>query len=74
MNMEPQNLQMQELYQELEDYEKKGVPIKLEGSRVSPMQVVAAYMVKEQGCYMRDYVLDPSGNIEELSFHNITEE
>ena len=63
--MEPQNLQMQELYQELEDFE---------GSRVSPMQVVAAYMVKEQGCYMRDYVLDPSGNIEELSFHNITEE
>ena len=31
--MEPQNLQMQELYQELEDFEKKGVPIKLEGSR-----------------------------------------
>ena len=24
--MEPQNLQMQELYQELEDFEKKGVP------------------------------------------------
>ena len=53
--MEPQNLQMQELYQELEDFEKKGVPIKLEGSRVSPMQVVAAYMVKEQGCYTVSY-------------------
>ena len=64
---------MQELYKELENFEKKGVLIKLEGSQVSPMQVVTAYMVKENGCYMRDYVLNPNGYIEELAFNNIAE-
>lgn len=64
---------MQELYKELENFEKKGVLIKLEGSQVSPMQVVTAHMVKESGCYMRDYVLNPSGYIEELAFNNIAE-
>ena len=64
---------MKELYRELEAYERKGVPIKLDGSRVSPMQVVAAFMVKESGSYMRDYILSPKGNIEELVFDNIAE-
>ena len=64
---------MKELYMELEDYERRGVPIKLDGSRVSPMQVVAAFAVKESGSYMRDYVLNPKGNIEELVFDNIAE-
>lgn len=64
---------MQELYQELENFEKKGVLIKLEGNQVSPMQVIAAHMVRENGSYMRDYVLNPKGYIEELSFYNIAD-
>ena len=64
---------MQELYQELENFEKKGVLIKLEGNQVSPMQVIASHMVRENGSYMRDYVLNPKGYIEELSFYNIAD-
>ncbi|MCI8293595.1 MAG: hypothetical protein HFH53_08725 [Hespellia sp.] len=71
--MKSENPEMQDLYRELENYEKKGVRIKLDGSQVSPLQVIAAYEVKERGSYMRDYVLNPSGYIEELSFYNIAE-
>ena len=30
-------------------------------------------MMKEEGTYMRDYVLNPEGNIESLAFTNINE-
>ena len=29
------------------------------------------YMAKEEGTYMRDYVMNPEGNIESLAFTNI---
>ena len=59
------------LYAELEKYEQEGVDIRIDGYHASPMQIVTAYMIKEEGTYMRDYVMDPEGNIERLSFTNI---
>ncbi len=61
------------LYAELENYERKGVNILIDGYQASPLQIVTAYMAKEEGTYMRDYVMDPSGNIEALAFTNINE-
>lgn len=61
------------LYAELEDYERKGVNILIDGYRASPLQIVTAYMAKEEGTYMRDYVIDPAGNIEALAFTNINQ-
>ena len=55
------------LYTELEDYEKKGVCILIDGNSASPMQVVRQHMVREAGSYMRDYEIDPEGHIESLS-------
>ena len=55
------------LYTELEDYEKKGVCILIDGNSASPMQVVRQHMVREAGSYMRDYEIDPEGHIESLA-------
>ena len=71
--MKSEESELQRLYRELEDYEKKGIRITLEGSRVSPMQIVTACMIREEGCYMRDYIMNPVGNIEEVSFDSIAE-
>lgn len=62
-----------ELYNELEDYEKKGVSIMIDGAKASPLQIVTAHMVKEEGSYMRDYVLDDRGHIKTLMFVNVSE-
>lgn len=60
-----------ELYQELEILEENGIHITLEGTPVSAFQVVQAHMIKESGAYMRDYVLDSEGRLQELTFNNI---
>lgn len=58
----------QTLFKELENYEHKGVYMSMDGIPASPLQIVAAHMTKEEGSYMRDYILDPEGYIESLSF------
>ena len=60
-----------EAAEELEKYENKGVYISMDGFPASPMQIVAAHMTREEGSYMRDYILDTEGYIESLSFVNI---
>ena len=62
-----------ELYAELERYERKGVDILIDGYQASPLQIVTAYMAKEEGTYMRDYMINPEGNSEALAFTNINE-
>ena len=36
------------LYSELKQYEKRGIDILMDGYQVSPMQIVTAYMAKEE--------------------------
>lgn len=60
-----------DLYAELENFEKNGVPMRIDGCKASPLQIVTAHMIREEGCYMRDYVLDVKGDIESLTFVNI---
>ena len=59
------------LFSELEAYEKSGVSIRLENHPASPLQIVTAHMVKENPNYMRDYVWDEKGHVQELAFHRI---
>lgn len=61
----------QQLFKELESYEKNGIPINMGEHPVSPQQIVTAYMVKEEGTYMRDYIINPNGKIEKIIFHKI---
>ena len=43
----------------------------IDGYQASPLQIVTAYMTREEGTYMRDYVMDVEGNIETLAFTDI---
>ena len=52
-------------------YEEKGVDIVMDGYPMSPLQIVTAYMAREEGTYMRDYVIDPEGRIESLVFTDV---
>lgn len=60
-----------ELYKEMEDLEKHGIHIMLEGMPVTALSVVQAHMLKEEGTYMRDYVLDTEGHLTEVIFNDI---
>ena len=60
-----------DLYTELENYEKHGVNMLMDGCQASRLLIVTARMIRVEGCYMRDYVLDPKGYIESLAFVNI---
>ena len=62
-----------DLFAELEKYEQKGIDISIDGYHASPLQIVTAYMTKEEGTYMRDYVLSRDGNIEALVFTDIND-
>ena len=55
-----------ELYAELRGYEEKGVDIVMDGYPMSPLQIVTAYMAREEG-----YVIDPEGRIESLVFTDV---
>lgn len=61
----------QSLFLELTDYEKNQVGLKMDGEPASPMQIVHAHMMKEDNIYMRDYVLNDSGDIKELWFTSV---
>ncbi len=61
----------QNLFAELTDYEKKGVSITINGLVASPLQVVQACVMRENVTYMRDYVLDDKGDLQELCFTDI---
>ena len=56
-----------ELYAELRGYEEKGVDIVMDGYPMSPLQIVTAYMAREEG----NYVIDPEGRIESLVFTDV---
>ena len=62
-----------DLYSEMQTYERKGVRMVMDGYLVSPKQDVTAYMTKEEGTYMRDYVISPEGKIESLVFTNVND-
>lgn len=60
-----------ELYKEMELFEQNGIHIFLEETSVSAFGIVQAHMVKEEGAYMRDYILDEKGHLKEIRFNNI---
>ena len=61
----------EQLYAELEEYEREGVSMLLNDFPASPMQIVTAHMVREDNSYMRDYVWDEKGKVQELTIYTI---
>ena len=66
-----QQLDAQNLYSEVTDFERKGVDISLNGWPASPMQIVQAHMMREDVVYMRDYLMNDDGDVKELGFHGV---
>lgn len=69
--MKSETKEYQELFNELNQYEKKGVYMEMEGSPASPTQIVKAHMLRENTEYMRDYILNEKGDLKELYFYHI---
>lgn len=62
-----------ELFEELENYERRGIDISLDGYPASPLEIIKAHMIKEEGTYMRDYIMSREGNITALMFTDIND-
>lgn len=62
---------LQQMFQELTDYEKRQVEMGMNGLPATPLQIVQAHIVCEDTVYMRDYVLNDKGDIKELWFDSV---
>ena len=56
---------------ELEEYEKLGVRITLEGEKSSPGKVADECVFREDSNYMRDYVTNEYGRVIEIGFNQV---
>ena len=54
--MQEEDKAYRELFTELSEYERHGVPMSIDGESASPMQIAAAHMVKESGVYAGLYM------------------
>lgn len=60
-----------DLFVELSEFERYGIHMRMDGKYASPLQIATAHMVKEKSTYMRDYILDENGHVEELCFNKV---
>jgi hypothetical protein len=61
------------LQKELEAYNKNGVKLTLDGQDSNGQEIVEACFIGEESNYMRDYIRDKKGEIEEIAFDKIKE-
>lgn len=62
---------LQQMFKELTGYEKNRINLRIDGIPASPMQIVKAHVMCEESVYMRDYILNDKGDIQELWFNSI---
>lgn len=65
------HLQFKTLYTELNDFQKEGVVILIDGNVRSPLQIIQQFMHEDIRNYMRDYIFDDNGKLEALGFDYI---
>nr|WP_317283908.1 hypothetical protein [uncultured Sellimonas sp.] len=68
-----ENERYQDLFAELSEYERRGIHMKMDGHPASPLQIVSACAVKEELSYMRDYITDDNGTVQEVCFVELNE-
>ncbi len=61
----------QALIVELQNYERQGISIWLNGTQCDPSQVAKAMAVRDEISYMRDFVFQ-SGKLKQVHFDKIT--
>lgn len=57
-----------DLREELQDYNRKGYDLWLDGIPSTPKAIAKACCLAEEGSYMRDYIADERGNIRQIRF------
>ena len=56
---------------ELEELKKQGIELLLDGQPETPKRISRACKVAEEGDYMRDYILNKRGDIQQLNFNYV---
>lgn len=69
--MEKSDKNYEELFAELKNYERCGIRMQIDGCPASPLQIVSAHMLREENIYMRDYIMDQDGKVQELDFYKV---
>jgi len=57
---------------ELQDYTKDGVSLWLDDEECTPVRAARKCLLKDDGCYMRDYVFDEENHIVQIRFDRIS--
>lgn len=65
------DLKKVQLFRELMNYEKQGVSLWMDNSPASPAEIANSEILKEEAAYMRDYIANEEGVIEEIHFNRI---
>lgn len=68
-----QKRQYLRLVKELQEYHKRSIRLMLEGEQSTPECIANACVIMEEGCYMRDYISNDTGNIIEIRFDKVSE-
>ncbi|MCI9515660.1 MAG: hypothetical protein HFI80_00840 [Lachnospiraceae bacterium] len=58
----------QQLCKELQQYKKEGIRLLLNGSPSSPEEIARTCTIREDRCYMRDYISNDSNEIWGIGF------
>ena len=69
--MEKSDKNFEELFTELKNYERRGIRMHIDGCPASPLQIVSAHMLREDNTYMRDYIMDENGKVQQLDFYKV---
>ena len=64
----------EEMTAELKGYVREGVSLWLDGQRCSPGRAASACLLREDSCYMRDYVCDEQNRVVAIHFDRVEPE
>lgn len=62
------------LQHELEQYQRRGVSLNLEGRPSNPYEIVQAHLIAEECGYMRDYLQNEKGEIQKIDFDKVNKD
>ncbi len=68
---EPSAMEIAGFVLELQEYVRDGVTLWLNGRSCSPAKAAQECLLRENGCYMRDYICDEENRIVQIRFDRV---
>ncbi len=65
------DLKRVQLFRELMNYENQGVSLWMDNCPASPAEIANSEILREEAVYMRDYIANEEGVIEEIHFNRV---